>query len=166
MLVWSDLNQAIELWQITTDSYYDKLDNRVVWYVEFPAFTFGKEIDLKKMVSAELWLDSLVGEAIIKVEWRPDGYVCWIPWTEFKLCTGAPPVPTPEYPQGNNRQSYRQTITLPTPPMDCTSPMNRPSNQGMQMQCRITVKGYLRIRGLFLHAEPMERKLYDSMITC
>jgi hypothetical protein len=165
MLVWSDANQAIEVWEVSHDGRYDKEANRVVWYVEFPAFTFGAELDLKRMVSGEVWIDRLWGEAILKIEWRPDGYVCWVPWHQWTVCCESDEVPTPQYPEGINRQSYKQMISLPVPPADVSAPSGRPSNQGYQFQIRLTVKGYCRLRGLFLHAEKMGRRLYADMAT-
>lgn len=164
-VVWSDAEQAIQLWEISVADKWDKKSNRVLWYAEFPAFTFGNELDLKKLVSGEVWIDSLWGEAILKVEWRPDGYVCWIPWHEWKVCSESDPVPTPQYPEGINRLSYAQMMSLPVPPADYSAPSGRPSNQGYQFQCRITVKGYCRLRGFFLHAEAMKRRLYADLVT-
>jgi len=41
--------------------------------------------------------------------------------------------------------------------------MGRPGNVGYQMQPRLTVKGFCRVRGLLLHAEQVERKLYTNL---
>lgn len=161
---WSETEQRIELWEMTKTGRYDKEGNRVVWYFETPAYTWGNELNLKKLVSAEIWYDNLYGEAILKMEWRPDGYPCWLPWHQWTVCTQTDPIPSPQYPEGFTRPSYRQMETLPVPPLDCSSPMGRPSNVGYQMQCRITIKGYLRIRGIFLKAEEVERKLYEGMV--
>jgi hypothetical protein len=163
---WSDIKGAIELWEIQPAYLFDgNNDNRVLWYIEFPAFTFGKEFSLKKLSGGELWIDSMMGEVVFKIEYRPDGNPCWYPWHEWKDCTSG----------GNrrdvhdiyeiNRQSYRQTVSLPSPPIACAQTMGRPSNMGYQFQCKLTIKGYCRVRGFILHAEPVMRKLYDNM-TC
>ena len=164
-VVWSDANQSIELWEFTTFARWDNdEDHRVVWYIEFPAFTFGDEMALKKLVSAEIWIDRLVGEVVFRWDYRPDGYVCWYPWIEYKECSQAANPGSVAYPQGNQRESYRQMKTLPSPPLQCAPVMGRPSNIGFQFQVRLTVKGFCRIRGMFPKAEPIDRKLYSDMV--
>lgn len=163
--VWSDINSCIQLWEFIPSERFDDYDNRVGWYIEFPAFTFGSELKMKKLIGAEVWFDSIVGNVDFKMEYRPDGYVCWYPWHAWSVCTqGQSDSPTVHYPQ-TLRPSYRQYQSLPVPPRDCAPVQGRPSNQGFQFQARLNVRGYCRVRGLFLHAEPMERKLYSDL-TC
>lgn len=163
---WSDATQTIQLWEITDYARFDRSpngDNRVVRYFETPAFTWGNEFALKKLIGAEIWYDALFGTAILKIEYRPDGYVCWYPWHEWECCTEGSGNFDVHYPLGNNRESYRQTQTIPHPPRDCAKVMARPSYIGYQFQVRLTIKGYLRVRGLLLHAEKFDRKLYENM---
>lgn len=167
--VWSDETSQIELWELTTDQRWDKNgENRVKWYIEFPAFTWGHEFELKKLIGGELWLDKLLGEVMFKMEYRPDGESCWYPWIEWKACTAKDSCesihePVCAYP-ASMRESYRQTVSLPVPPRACEAVMGRPSNIGYQFQTRLTILGWVRIRGLILHAEPVERKLYSSLV--
>lgn len=166
---WSDTEQQIQLWEITdSEKWENNGESRVSWYVEFPAFTWSREFDLKKLVSAELWIDSLLGEVMFKMEYRPDGDPCWYPWQVWTLCSAKDSCenvhnPICTYPRPMC-PSYRQTITLPNPPRACEAVMDRPANVGYQFQCKLSVLGYCRIRGLLLHAEPVQRKLYDRMV--
>jgi hypothetical protein len=166
--VWSELNKRIELWEITNYSRWDQGDNRVSWYIEFPAFTWGDEFAMKKLVSAELWLDKIFGEVDYWMDYRPDGDPCWYPWHEWDLCTARDQCedvhqPCPVYPK-QLRESFRQTITLPLPPNVCESVSGRPANVAYQIQCRLRIKGWCRVRGLLLKAEHVEEKLYSNMI--
>lgn len=167
--VWSDQERNIQLWEFTTTERWDnKGDTRVDWYIEFPAFTWGNEFRLKKLVAGELWIDKLLGEVVFKMEYRPDGDPCWYGWHVWKFCTAkdcteSVHAPVCVYPQ-SFRESYRQTVTLPIPPRGCEGVMGRPVNLGYQFQCRLTIKGWCRIRGLMLHAEEVERKLYSNMV--
>jgi hypothetical protein len=63
------------------------------------------------------------------------------------------------------RESYRQLVSFPVPPRACEGIMQRPANIGYQFQTRLSILGWCRIRGLILHAEKVERKLYDKL-TC
>lgn len=158
---------TIQLWELTVGDQRDGIDDRVVWIIETPAFTWGKELDLKKLVSGELWLDRLFGTVDIQVQYRPDSDACWREWTTFQECT---PRSTAEnainpisYPAQDCLESYRSTLTFPVPPTDCASATGRPSNVGYQFQVRLVIRGFVRIRGLYLHAEPVDRKLFENM---
>lgn len=167
-LIVSRVDSSIQLWELTEANQFEGADSRVTWQIEFPAFTWGQEFALKKLVSAELWLDRLYGEVVFKMEWRPDGENCWFTWAEWKECTprntgeSVPPVTYPLTPFG---ECYRATKTLPKPPESCPScSTGRPAYIGYQFQPRLTIKGFCRLRGLLLHSEPVERNLYNKMV--
>jgi hypothetical protein len=161
----------IELWEITnferfTHNIHGEL--RETWIIEFPAYTWGQEFLLKKLVSAELWVDKLFGEVEFTMQYRPDGDTCWHPWHSWKMCTArnsCENVTNPVcYPIEGYRESYKQTVTLPVPPAVCATAMGRPSNICYQMQPRLIVKGWCRIRGLLLHAQQAEQQLYHNLV--
>ncbi len=158
---------SFELWELTFNSKVENVDSRIEWAVEFPAYTWDMEMELKRLVSGEIWFDRLYGTADVTVEYRPGNENCWFPWTKFRVCNPATtcedPVNPVCYPPTENGPSYRNNISFPKPPVKCTQAMNRPSDIGYQFQVRIMVKGYLRIRGLLLHALKFDRRLYSSM---
>lgn len=164
---------AIQLWEMTSFLKEDANatgDLRITWIVEFPAFTWGDETRLKKLVGAELWVDRLHGTVEFAMEYRPDGQACWTLWHLWKKCSpknSAEVVQNPiSYPLTPCLESYFNSMTLPAPdPNKCANNGIRPSTQGYQFQPRLRIKGFCRVRGLYLHAEPMERQLY-SQITC
>lgn len=167
---WSPMNREIQLWEITDAEKFDNEDSRVVWYAEFPAFTFGSEFQLKRLVSAELWIDRIYGEVMFSLDWRPDGDSCWYKWHEWKLCTSrnsCEDVHNPQclYPQVY-QESFRQTIKLPVPPNVCQKVSRRPAAVGYQFQPRLTIKGFCRIRGILLKAEMMDEPLYGEEMVC
>lgn len=121
---------------------------------------------MKRLISAELWLDNISGIVDITVDYRPDGDTCWHQWHRFKICEQAALSGTDgdQYPVIQCGPGYRATITLPEPPVYSDNSMARPSNIGYQFQPRMTIKGYCRVRGFLLHATPFERKLYENII--
>lgn len=175
-IVVSRVDFSIWLWELTADDRFDNTDTRIQMQAEFPAFTWGNEFALKQQLSAELWIDRLYGEVVFTLEYRPDGESCWQKWHEWKVCsprntcesTGVNPctglAQVQCYPLIPYGESYRQTMTLPTPPQACSSASGRPSCINYQCQPRLTVKGFCRIRGLLLHATPKERRLYDGKV--
>lgn len=172
----SRTEKTIDLWECTVDDRFDNKDNRIQMIIEFPAWTWGQEFELKEQISAELWIDRLYGETVYILEYRPDGESCWLKWHEWKVCSprntceNASPDPCTGlvqvqcYPNVPFGESYVQTMTLPKPPIDCSRKSGRPSNLNYQFQARLTQRGFARIRGFLVHAEKRDRKLYDNMV--
>lgn len=164
---------SVWLWELTQGSLTENGDNRITSQIEFPAFNWGDDFSLKNVQGGELWIDRLSGTVEFNLEYRPDGYACYIPWIQWKECSsrdceenvpptclppGYPPVPATLQGLG-----YRQTIGFPKPPVVCDKQMNRPSDICHQLQCRLTIRGSCRVRGFFLHATRHARELYSNV---
>jgi len=165
----SRVDGAFQLWELTQADRFENGDNRITWVIEFPSYTWGDEFKLKKLVSLELWIDRLYGSVDFNLEYRPDGETCWLPWHRWEECcprTSCEDHNNPIcYPLLAHGESYRSTRTVPLPPPSCQTATGRPSNVGYQFQPRLTIKGYCRLRGVMLHAQPMLRELYAGL-TC
>ena len=165
----SQTDPSFNLWELTTDDKFDNVDNRVEWFMEFPALNWGSEFEMKKLVAFELWIDRLFGEVAFKVEWRVDGDPCWQLWHQWKQCSARNSCEDANnpvcYPLVPFQESYRATMMGPRPPAKCDSITGRPAYIGYQFQVKLTIKGFCRVRGFLLHAEKFDRKLYDK-ITC
>jgi hypothetical protein len=165
-VVRSRTTEEIWLWELTRGDKFEDGDKRVTMQMEFPSFTFNSITELKKLLGGELWLDRLTGTVEFHLSYRVDGETCEVPWIKWKECSArdsdeykAPrltPYPTP------CGTGYRQTIDFPAPPTTC-SQMKRPSNIGFQFQPILRVHGYCRIRGIFLHATPYQKKLWENL---
>lgn len=164
---------TIELWEITNTSKTDKVDggigggNRVTWLFETPAFTWAGnigELNLKKLVTVEIGVDRVSGTVNFFLQWRPDSAACWLNYHQWEICspknsneTTFDPI---SYPILDCLESYRSPMVMPLPPLNCSGPMGRPANIGMQHQFRLIVRGFCRIRSFVPMAEPYERSLY------
>lgn len=167
----SRTDQSIHLWEMTTGLGSDVIatgEGRVIWVIETPAFTWNDEFALKKLVGMDLWVDKLLGEVIFRVEYRPDSDPCWHQWQMWTECQARnsceDAIDPVCYPLTGYGESFRSTMTLAKPLPACESATGRPNNVGYQFQLRITVKGQCRIRGFMIHAEPVERKLYQNIV--
>lgn len=172
----SELDGGIDVWEMTdflrsdyvSTSLTSQDERRVTWVIEFPAFTFGDEFTLKKLVTMELWLDKIFGTVDITVEWRPDSDPCWQLWHRWKECaarTSAEDCANPvSYPLVGYRESFRATRTLPRPPENCTAATGRPAHIAYQFQVKMTIKGWMRIRGMMLRAEKYLDRLYHQNV--
>lgn len=170
-VVVSRIDSSIQLYELTNfqrDDFNPNGESRVTWITEFPAYTWGQEFLLKRLVSAELWVDKVFGEVIFTMEYRPDGDTCWHPWHQWKLCvakSSCEDVVNPVcYPLTQYREGFKQTMTLPRPQTKCQTTSGRPVNVGYQFQPRLTIKGWCRIRGLVLKCEPVEQALYHDKV--
>lgn len=176
-IVVSQLDGAIELWELSTAGRFDlnrTNEKRITWIAEFPAFTWGQEDVLKKLTTMELGLDRVFGEVVIKVEYRQDQQTCWLPWTTFKICSArnseeefsTPTHVEPNiYPLPTFGDCYRSCLTMPEPPAVCSPCGNKlPSNIAYQFQPRITITGSCRIRRMVLWAEVRELELFKNIV--
>jgi len=171
-LVHSTTDGSINLWEFEYGNRFENGDNRVQWVVESPAFNWGNPFELKKLVSAELWIDRLFGTVLFQVDWRPDGCCDWFTWSKWTECTCRNPseqvggsAPEPGYPSTEYGVCYSASLVLPQPPENCAPcGVNRPAHIAYQFQVRISFKGYCRLRGLLLHASPFDKKLYGGIV--
>lgn len=166
----SDAN-TFQIWELTTTDRFDDEQGeikRIQWTVETPAFTWGKETELKVLDGAEVWVDKIFGTVDFTFEYRPDADACWHPWFTDQYCTARSscenlinPTCYPEQPYGEN---YKFPIVLPKPPSPDGQGMNRrPVNIGYQFQMRVTVKGWCRIRGIIMFSLPFDKQPYGGM---
>jgi hypothetical protein len=164
---------SIWLWELTQGSLTENGDNRITWQIEFPAFTWGQEFDLKRLTGGEIWIDRMSGRVDFQIDYRQDGSACWNKWFAWDECSARncneniPPNCVPQvypYPAATAQGlGYRQTRGLPKPPVNCDKQMRRPSDTAHQFQPRLTIHGSCRVRGIFLHATKVDRKTYADL---
>ena len=170
-LILSRVDGTIQIYELTSYLRSDinpTNEDRVTWIIEFPSFIFKQDWYMKKLESAELWVDRLYGKVDFKMEYRPDGETCWRPWHQWQLCSArntAEDVINPiSYPLGQYGETYKQTLTLPRPPETCNIVSARPMPIGYQFQPRLTITGFCRVRGIQLKALPLERKVFAEQV--
>lgn len=165
---------AIEVWEITDYAQEDENlsgDSRISWRFETPSYTWSKPFELKELDTLEIWLDRLYGNVEFTVEFRPDQWPCFEPWTKWiecaprNNCEDCGVLLPCEYPEQIYPMQYRATIVLPKPPTRCATSQSRPLHLGYSFQFRISIKGHCRIRGLMVHAFPKDKQPYLSVTT-
>jgi len=157
-------NGTVELWELSTTEKFDRNDSgqsRVQWSVETPSFAFGNPRQLKELETCKLWVDRIVGTVEFKLEMRPDYGCCFLPWRVWKECASedctelfdnpcaesAYPVVLPQF-----CEFFKTNMTMPKPPTTCIPSSGRSANLAYTFQLRLTVKGFARVRGIFLYA--------------
>jgi hypothetical protein len=166
-VVLSDVSGKIEIWELTQQGLRDNGDNRITSFFETGGFFSDSLFRLKELESAEFWFDNLQGAAQIKVEYRGDGD-CWHDWITWRECSArnsTEDLEATHYPTQTYCPSFRAMRALPKPPVVCQSGgMNRPSNLAYTFQLRVTIKGTIRVRGLVLHAKPIEKPPFYGLV--
>lgn len=166
----SEVNSKIQLWELTIgqrEDFNQSGSSRMTTVIEFPAYNFQDLFKLKKLVSAELWWDRMLGTVEFEMDYRVDGDHCWNLWHRWQECTAkdsTEDIPPLIYPVIPYCDSYRWSKTLPLPPATCNVEMRRPMNIGFQFQPRLIIKGRCRVRGLLLKAEKVEESLYQGLV--
>lgn len=168
----SRIDGSIQIWEVTASSQADNGDNRIGWYFETPAYTWGKEFELKQLDGGDIWIDSVSGTVELQVQYRVDADPCWQDWHQTQFCAARNscedannPVCS-QYPLPTFCEGYKFPISLPTPvAAQCATMNKRPVNIGFQFQVRVQVKGWCRVRGLFLYTLPVERRPFEDL-TC
>lgn len=168
----SRVDGTIQLWEFTDFSRFDsppgQTDNRVRWFFETPAYTWGKEFQMKELDGGEFYLDKLAGTVEMLFEYRVDADPCWRFWTKTSFCAAKSSCESPEnpvcYPEEPFCEGYQFPITLPKPNADqCATMMKRPTTIGYQFQVRVTIKGWCRIRGIMLFATERDRAPFEKI---
>lgn len=160
----------MQVWELTTsyDVDYNKDgDNRVTMVIEWPAFDFSDPLSMKKLVSAEIWVDRMKGEVEFAAQYRTDGDHCWNLWHMWKKCSARDSselIPPSAYPTTPYCENYSPRMNLPLPPNACSPSSKRPMNVGYQFQPRLVIKGNARVRGILLKAEKVDQALYDDIV--
>jgi len=171
-IVHSRTDHSIQVWELT-DSLRNDLqianeEARITWLIEFPALTWDQVFLLKRLVSAELWVDRVYGTIDFLLEYRPDGEACWHYWNRWQICSARNscedvnnPICYPITPYG---ESYRQAMSMPLPQDGCATVEGRPLNIGYQFQAKLTITGWCRIRGFILYSQMVEKELYYGLV--
>lgn len=160
---------GIDVWEMTLDEKRDNGDNRIEWYFETPAWTWGKEMELKALDGGEIWLDQISGTVDIAVFYRADSDPCWHEWHNERFCTArsvdedSNPVTYPEQPYQQYCPGHKSPLVLPKPGYAACDTNARPSTQGYQFQAKVVLRGYCRIRGIVLHSTELARAPYSGL---
>jgi hypothetical protein len=161
----SRVDGSIQLWELTIGDERENGDGRVTMIIETPAWTWGRELDLKKMVAAEFGVDRLRGTVNFLLEYRPDSQTDWLYWHQWEVCSARNSCENAInpicYPLVEYGPCYKSTMVMPHPPIECANcNTGRPAYIGYQHQARLTIKGFCRVRTMVFHAEFVDRQLY------
>jgi hypothetical protein len=173
-IVLSQVSGEIEVWEMTTSDRFDmEVDNdghRIIFAPEFPSYTWGDLTQLKELVGGALYIDKMLGKVEFQLQYRPDQYPCWLDWATWPECAAKDcredpnSVTCPPYPVQPFCESFKPDMEFPKPNPECIGATKRPSTLGYQFQARLIIKGWCRIRGFYLYAEPRMKPPYQNIV--
>lgn len=158
-------DNTVGLWEITTGDINDNQTDRIQWWFETAAFPYGYPFTLKRLDSADMWIDQLQGTVDFTARFRPDRYPAWRDWQTWQECAKIrncdsgcinPPVMQPQ---------FRPRMVLKKPSDACDPITNRPFTDGYEHQLRIEVTGYCEIMQLRVRAYEREETTYGPCLT-
>lgn len=144
-----------ELWEITTDRGADNDVSRINCVIEGRSMDHSKPLTLKKMDSADIFVDNIQGQVDFFVQYRPDQYPCWFDWHNWSECTTVRDCTLTDsgcLPLQNQKPGYRARMILPQPPDGCDDGDNKPIRLGYEFQPRVSWTGVARIKAFRQHA--------------
>lgn len=165
LVVYSEKDNAIEVWEQSSFERFNQDDVRTTWWFETPTLDWseyppnmgGGIRELKELDGLDIYMDRIFGDVLVHVEYRPDSDPCFYDWGTFKTCaarTSCEDLLNPScYPTEERNELYLNPISLPKPKANkCQIGNKRPTTWAGSFQLRVTVKGWARIRRMDLHA--------------
>jgi len=158
-----NLEDKIELWEITKSDIGDNRDHRIEWYYETPSMFDGS--DYLKLTGGRLSVDEMSGSVDFNVRFKPDDYAHWFstctPWTEcavFETCSLSNCEPP-----GNYSPQYRSRMGFNLLGNDeCTTEDKQPSRRGSRFQFRVEIIGKVRVKKLLVHGLAQEEPTAET----
>jgi hypothetical protein len=145
----------IELWELTHDAKFDGDSDRITWSIEGRSFDFQSPWNLKRLESADLFVDNVVGQVGFNVDYRPDQnpkWQDWHDWTETAKYQVEESEVDPDYGPPLYREQYRSKMRLPSPQETGMQAHERPLKVFYELQPRIEITGQCRLKQMRLNA--------------
>lgn len=166
------VDYRMELWELTRDGKFDydlddddnPVEERIEWFMESPSYGFNdgsNAAQMKRLETADLWIDRVSGTVDFTMRYRPDQYPCWNPWHVWQACaTKCIELDTAGCVVRAMEEQYRPRQVLPQPPEltnsgleNADSVVAKSMRTGYEFSVRLNVVGFCRIKLLRLHAK-------------
>ena len=168
-------DSKIELYELGAIGLHDNGNTPINWILEsrllpFPSRSSSGEMDRKRLMNGEAWIDRLSGQADFDIKFRPDQYPCWVDWKTFSECaksecfdvdpiTGC--LTVQEF-----REQYRPRLGFGQPPDTCDNVLGRPYREFFEVQVRLSITGFCRLKKLRLLAHEIEEAPWPETAGC
>lgn len=163
---------VIQLYENLPESSFDVTtlaSYRIKWGFESRLYDYGSPNTLKSLERSDLAPSDIMGTVDFSVQFRADENPCWIDWTfggdrdTFTVCAQDSNC-TPEdcWTPDIYNKTYRTRVTLPSPPISCEVPPNKPAAQGFRHQVRWTILGPCSVKQMVLYARDVQQAPFEG----
>jgi len=177
------VDYRMELWELTRDGKFDynldddgnPVEERIEWFMESPSYGFNdgsNAAQMKRLETADLWIDRVSGTVDFTMRYRPDQYPCWNPWHVWQVCaTKCIELDTAGCVVRAMEEQYRPRQVLPQPPEltnsgleNAESVVAKSIRTGYEFSVRLNVVGFCRIKLLRLHAKQVVETVAQPVV--
>lgn len=161
-------DNSISLWKMERTGIYDDEETRIQWsliprqlFVELDAA--GRPIRrLKRLETADLEYDQLLGIVNWRASWAPDSYPCYTEWDSWQECVNACN-PSPDCPPSLPLKSgYQPRLRLKEPPDVCVDGIKRPLRNFYSLNVKLDIEGPARLLGFRAGATVQPEPTYEA----
>jgi len=163
-------DNEIEFWEITKSALADndgEQDIRIQWSIETRSMDFGSKFDAKRLFAGDVFHDQMSGQVDFALQYRPDGYPCWVDWDTWTECAkvslcAEDLVACEALP--NFKPQYRPYHQLKQP-LDSFDPiLKKLYRVGYEMQFRYSITGRTRLKQNRFNAYQEQQLPYGSQL--
>jgi N-acetylneuraminic acid mutarotase len=167
-----NVNKGIDLWELLpegNDQTYDILDQitngvesltqtSIEGWIDTRSMNFGDPFQIKKLIMAELYMDSIVDNVTVNVYFKPDQYPLWTLWQTVTICANVSQCTFQGTSGGScviwqeQFKQYGARLKLGRPPETPNNITSQPMDRGFEFQFRLETTGSFRVRKFKAHA--------------
>jgi len=121
-------------------------------FLETRRDNFGDSQQLKRLYTAELFIDDIIDDVTIVIRYRPDEYPEWTEWVTLKFCASVSQCLPPQNPKficsvwKTKRGTYAARVMLTTPTEVINKLRGGYLSSGYEFQFRMEITGHCRLR--------------------
>jgi hypothetical protein len=160
-----EADKSIGIWEITRDDPFDSpgpgRQTPIQWEFWTKAYDWNQPQFLKRLDSAELWVEQVLGNVDFSVQFKPDqypGWVCWNTWSECATIQNCSSLTNPAV-------QYRPKMRLPTPTEASDPVIGVPYRNVFEAQMRVAVTGHAWVKRLRMNAYEIQEQVVGECRT-
>lgn len=155
-----------QLYEFTT-SDFDDYDGEIPWELQSRSFDFSKTtqsstpFNENELYGGDIWMHGSRHQTPVTVEYKPDDYQSWVPWSSFTIRPGVVGQLGAITPGGvpTAKAGFIPRFTLAKPADDCDSDNSkRLLRRGFKFQTKISGSGHITIDRFRVQAQKLVEK--------
>lgn len=152
-------DDGLDIWELSKEDTKDRWNEnskRIKWSFDTASYRFDSPFNKKRLVTADLFVDELRGCVKFDAAWKPDGHPTFVDWHTWSEQQSPSSICDPSYGCLSMEcvsPTYRPKMRLPKPPSTCNDALGSPLYDFYELQMRLEITGFCRLRQLRIHAE-------------